>query len=674
MKLYNSKVFHRDLSWLRFNHRVLQEASDKRNPLYERIKFLSIFSSNLDEFYKVRVSDIRQIKNLKKPFRKKLITKPNKVLKEINKQVDIQQQEFGKIFKEQIIPDLKAENIHLINHNQFSTSQQQIALDYFENQLISQLNLESSFYSLDASVFVENENSYLVAFLERKFQLIKIPKSESRFFSFPEENGNHFITFIDDILRHALSNAFNEDVTYYAIKISRDAELYIEDEFSGDLMKKIKASLPNRETGQPTRILIDSEMPKKERESLKTLLDVSIADFILGGNYHNFKDFYSFPNPTDKDFSYPIFKQIEHSKLSKANYIFDVIDEKDQLLHYPYHSFTPVIQLLETAANDPTVSTIKMTMYRLADESRLNTALAKAAKNGKNVIIFIEVKARFDEENNIKWGQIFKENGATVIYSYAEIKVHSKIIYIEREIEDKTKRYALISTGNFNEKTSKIYSDFSLITANKKITKDINKVFLVLQGITIIPKTKLVVVSPFKTRQTFENLIQNEIDIAKNGNNAYIILKMNSLEDKKLISKLYQASNAGVQIKLIVRGICCLIPGIKNQSENITITSIVDRYLEHSRVYIFGNNKKEVMYIGSADWMTRNLNHRIEVLTPILDADIHKTIRDIITLQLNDNTKARRIDKQQNNIYVSSTNKDIRAQYATYNYIKELKN
>lgn len=674
MKLYNSNIFHRDLSWLRFNHRVLQEASDKRNPLYERIKFLSIFSSNLDEFYKVRVSDIRQIKSIKKPLRKKLITKPNKVLKEINKQVDIQQQEFGKIFTEQIIPDLKAENIHLINHNQFTASQQQIALDYFENKLIAKLNLESSFHSLDTSVFVENEASYLVAFLEHKFQLIKIPKSESRFFSFPEDNGNHFITFIDDILKYALSHAFNEYVTYYAIKISRDAELYIEDEFSGDLMKKIKASLPNRETGQPTRILIDAKMPIEEQELLKTLLDVSIADFILGGTYHNFKDFYGLPNPTNKDFSYPFFKQIEHPKLSKASYIFDVIDQKDQLLHYPYHSFSPVIQLLETAAIDPTVTTIKMTMYRLADESRLNTAIAKAAKNGKKVTVFIEVKARFDEQNNIKWGQIFKDNGATVIYSYAEIKVHSKIIYIEREVENKTNRYALISTGNFNEKTSKIYSDFSLITANKKITKDINKVFLVLQGITIIPKTKLVVVSPFKTRQTFENLIQNEIDIAKTGNNAYIILKMNSLQDIKLIKLLYQASNAGVQIKLIVRGVCCLIPGIKNQSENITVTSIVDRYLEHSRVYIFGNNKKEIMYIGSADWMTRNLNHRIEVLTPILDADIHKTIRDIIILQLNDNIKARYIDEQQNNTYVISNDEDIRAQYATYNYIKELKN
>ncbi|MGS2727610.1 polyphosphate kinase 1 [Psychroserpens sp. BH13MA-6] len=673
MKLYNSKYYHRDLSWLRFNHRVLQEAKDPINPLYERLKFLAIFSSNLDEFFRVRVSDIRQIKTIKKPLRKKLITKPNKVLKEIKKQVDIQQKAFGSIFHEEILADLKKVNIHLIDHHQFNETQKDIALDYYEKQLIPKLHLEHGYHTTPKSVFVENESSYLAAITDQKLHLVKIPKTEPRFFSFPSKDGKHYLTFIDDILKYALCKSFDSDATYYAIKISRDAELYIDDEFSGDLMKKIQNSLPKRDKGQPTRILVDPEMPKSSQEFLKELLDVTGADLILGGTYHNFKDFFQFPNPTSLDLNYKELPPIPHPELSKTIDIFETIDQKDQLLHYPYQSFDPIIELMETAATDPTVTTIKMTMYRLAEESRLNTAIALAAKNGKKVILFIEVKARFDERNNIKWGTIFKDNGAEVIYSYADIKVHSKILYIEREKDNKTKRYALISTGNFNENTARVYSDFSLLTSHKKITKDINKVFMVLQGITIVPKTKLLLVSPFKTRHTLEKLIQNEISYAKSGKKARIILKMNSLQDKELIELLYQASNAGVKIKLIIRGICCLIPGIKNQSENITIISILDRFLEHSRVYIFGNNSKEIMYIGSADWMTRNLDHRIEVLVPILDEDIKKTLRKMIDLQLNDTVKARYIDRAQQNTYVEDTAETkLRSQYATYSYLQSL--
>ena len=671
MKLYNSKFYHRDLSWLRFNHRVLQEATDKKNPLYERIKFLAIFSSNLDEFFRVRVSDIRQIKNIEKPLRKKLITKPNKVLKEIKKQVHLQQEEFGNIFKNEIVPDLEKEGIYLIDYHAFSDSQKQLAKTYFEEQLKPILDLENSFHNEPESIFVENEASYLTAFSDGELQLVKIPDSEPRFFTFPTKNGKHFITFIDDILKYNLGENHPEDeVTYYALKISRDAELYIEDEFSGNLMKKIKSSLPKRDKGQPTRVLIDKRMPKEFQEVLKEALDVYNADLVMGGRHHNFKDFFAFPNPTEKDLSFKKLKPLPHPVLSNKENIFDVIDKKDQLLHYPYQQFEPVINLVETAAEDPTVTTIKMTLYRLADESRLNTAIAKAAKNGKEVIVFIEIKARFDEHNNLKWGNIFNENGATVIYSYPDIKVHSKILYIERSVDDKKKRYAYISTGNFNEKTAELYTDYGLLTAHKKITKDLNKVFLVLQKVTIVPKTKRLLVSPYTTRNKFEKLVEAEIEHAKNGKSAYIILKMNSLQDKSMIEHLYKASNAGVKIKLIVRGICSLVPGIKNQSENIEIISILDRFLEHGRVYIFGNDGDEKIYIGSADWMTRNLTHRIEVLTPIYDKDVHKTLKDLIDIQLKDNTKARIIDAEQKNEYVSNSKKKVRAQYATYEYFK----
>lgn len=673
--LYNNKYYHRDLSWLRFNHRVLQEVADKRNPLYERIKFMAIFSSNLDEFFRVRVSDIRQIKELDKPLRKKLITKPNAVLKEIKVQVDALQEEFGHLFKNEIIPDLKKENIHLIGYRDFSKAQKKVAEDYFDQKLKEKIGLEASYYSSKDAVFVENESSYITASISKdKFQVVQMPKDEPRFFVFPSDGDSHYITFIDDIIKYNLYRIQSKlDLSYYAIKISRDAELYIEDEFSGNLMEKIKESLPNREKGQPTRILIDERMPEAFQNTLKKALDVSNADIILGGTYHNFKDFFKFPNPTDRNFDFEELPPLEHPVVTKFDSMFTAIDTKDQLMHFPYQSFEPVIKLIEEAAVDPSVKVIKMTMYRLAEESRLNAAIAKAAKNGKKVVVFIEVKARFDEHNNLKWGDIFKENGAEVLYSYPGVKVHSKILYIERELADETKRYCYIGTGNFNEKTATLYTDFGLMTNNKKITQELNKVFLVLEGIFIVPKAKKLLVSPFTMRYKFVSLVENEILLAQAGKEASIILKMNSLQDKNMIKLLYEASQKGVHIRLLIRGMCSLVPGIKGQSENIFVTSILDRFLEHGRVYIFGNGGEEKMYIGSADWMTRNLSHRIEVVTPILDPDHFRTIRDVIDIQLADNVKARVIDAKQANKYVKNDAAEMRSQYATYKYFKNLK-
>ena len=673
--LYNDKYYHRDLSWLRFNHRVLQEVADKRNPLYERIKFMAIFSSNLDEFFRVRVSDIRQIKDLDKPLRKKLITKPNAVLKELKIQVHHLQEEFGDIFINQIIPDLEKEGIHLIKYRDFSKAQKKVAEAHFEKHLKDKIDLKNSYFTGKDSVFVENESSYITASIKKgEFQVVQIPKDEPRFFVFPSEDNTHYITFIDDILKYNLYRIQSDlELSYYAIKISRDAELYIEDEFSGNLMEKIKESLPKRETGQATRVLIDERMPKEFQNELKKALDVTHADIVLGGTYHNFKDFFSFPNPTNKDLYFEELPPLEHPVVSKYDSMFEAIDTKDQLMHYPYQSFEPVIKLLEEAATDPHVKVIKMTMYRLADDSRLNRAIADAAKNGKKVVVFIEVKARFDEHNNLKWGEIFKENGAEVLYSYPGIKVHSKILYIEREINEETKRYCYIGTGNFNEKTATLYTDFGLLTNHKKITQELNKIFLVLEGIFIVPKAKKLLVSPFTMRYKFVSLVENEILAAQAGKEAYIIMKMNSLQDKNMIKLLYEASQKGVQIRLLVRGICSLVPGIKGQSENIYVTSILDRFLEHGRVYIFGNGGQEKMYIGSADWMTRNLSHRIEVVTPVLDPDHFKMIRDVIDIELADNVKARVIDAKQKNEYVKNDEKEIRSQYAIYDYFKNLK-
>ncbi|MEO6347583.1 MAG: polyphosphate kinase 1 [Aquaticitalea sp.] len=680
--LYNNKYYHRDLSWLRFNHRVLQEVADKRNPLYERIKFMAIFSSNLDEFFRVRVSDIRKIKELDKPLRKKLITKPNAVLRELKVQVDLQQAEFGAIFQNEIIPDLKAEGIHLIKYKDFSKSQKKIAEDYFEKELKDKIDLDASYFSTKDSVFVENETSYITTCISKdKFQVVQIPKDKPRFFVFPSlpagkesKNDTFYITFIDDIIKYNLYRIQSDlKLSYYAIKISRDAELYIEDEFSGNLMEKIKESLPNRETGQATRVLIDERMPSDFQEVLKKALDITNVDIVLGGTYHNFKDFFKFPNPTEKDLYFEPLPPLPHPVVSEYDSMFTAIDTKHQLMHYPYQSFEPIIKLLEEAAIDPTVKVIKMTMYRLAEDSRLNSAIAKAAENGKKVVVFIEVKARFDEDNNLKWGDIFKENGAEVLYSYPGIKVHSKILYIEREVDEEIKRYCYIGTGNFNEKTAELYTDFGLMTNNKKITQELNKIFLVLEGIFIVPKAKKLLVSPFTMRYQFVSLVENEILMAESGKEGLIILKMNSLQDKSMIKLLYEASQKGVHIRLLIRGMCSLVPGIKGQSENIYITSILDRFLEHGRVYIFGNGGDEKMYIGSADWMTRNLSHRIEVVTPILDPDHYKIIRDVIDIQLSDNVKARIIDAKQKNVYVKNDEPEVRSQYATYEYFKNLK-
>jgi len=674
--LYNTQFYHRDLSWLRFNHRVLQEAADTRNPLYERIKFLAIFSSNLDEFFRVRVSDIRQIKNIEKPLRKKLITKPNKVLKEIKKQVDIQQNEFGKIFNEEIIPQLASEGIHLIRYENFSGKQKEIAATYYKESLKQITEISCNPCTETQTVFVKNERLYLAAQIsEAEFLMVEIPDIEPRFFVFPSEDDKQFyITFIDDILKYNLQREYSEktDTAFHSLKISRDAELYIEDEFSGNLMEKIKEALPKRDTGQATRVLIDPEMPQDFREILKKALDVNHTDVVLGGRYHNFKDFFDFPNPTQKQLQNKKLPPLSHPVLADCESIFDAIDKKDQLLHYPYQSFKPVIKLMQEAAEDPQVKTIKITIYRAADESALNDAIALAAKNGKDVTVFIEVKARFDEQNNLKWGAIFRKNGARVIYSYPDIKVHSKILYFERQVEEKIKRYAYIATGNFNENTATLYTDFGLMTAHKKITKDLKKVFMVLERSMIVPKTKQLLVSPFTTRERFTALVEKEIALANAGKKGLITLKMNSLQDQGMVKELYKASNAGVEIRLLIRGMCALVPGITGQSENIYVTSIVDRFLEHGRVYMFGNGGDEKIYIGSADWMTRNLTHRIEVVAPILDEDHKKTVREIINLELKDNVKARIIDAEQQNEYVKNEEKEIRSQHAIYEYFKNI--
>ncbi len=669
---------HRDLNWLSFNERVLQEAEDREhNPLYERMKFLAIYSSNLDEYFRVRVSQLRQMKRIEKSIRKKLSLHPNKTIKKILSRVKEQQEHFGTIFKDQIIPDLAKNNIRLVSADDFTSLQGELADIWYTAHLKNSLETKVVVPSKKNSIFIENQTLYFCITFEdsKNFGFVKIPTdSNSRFVDLGKHGETYYITFIDDIIRSKIQSLFEEQVKgIYEMKLSRDAELYIDDELDGILAERIYKSLEQRQEGQPTRLLYDASMPKDDAKKLRKLLNLGKIDMMPGGQYHNFNDFFKFPDPTENpDLHYAEKPTIPHKELEKSKDYFKSISNKDQLVHFPFMSFNYIERFIEQAASDPDVSQIKISLYRVADESVLTSALLKAIDNGKDVTIFIEAKARFDEENNISWGRKFEEKGGRVIYSYPRIKVHSKILMIIRDEGNKARRYAYIGTGNFNGVTSKIYCDHGLFTAHPKITKEIHRVFRVLEGELIIPRNKHLLISPFTTRRIFEKLIQNEIDAALAGNPAAITAKMNSLEDPDMIQLLYKASNAGVKIRLIVRGFTCLIPGVKGLSENIFMTSIVDRYLEHGRIYLFHNGGDEQMYMGSADWMTRNLDRRIEVLTPIYDADLFKELRAILVIQLADNVKARIQDAEESNTYVKQKpqERSIRSQYAIYDFLK----
>ncbi|MFC4690721.1 polyphosphate kinase 1 [Dokdonia genika] len=679
IKLDETNFKHRDINWLAFNERVLQEAEDvENNPLYERLKFLAIYSTNLDEFFRVRVSQLRQLKRVKKKIRKELTLRPNKIVKEIKKTVNTQQERFGKVFRLHIIPELKANNIHLLTSKSYTEKHFDLIDNYYD-QVIQPL-LEVTIVDVtQGDIFLQDQALYFYVLFKdtQKVGFVNIPSDKiNRFLELYEENGAHYLTFIDDIIHHKMQDIFPAETIrgIYEVKISRDAELYLDDEVDGILAERIYESLKRRHKGQPTRLLYDASMDKNDATRLRKLLNVGKVDMMPGGRYHNFNDFFSFPDPTDNPkLHYQDQPAIPHGTLAHTDDYFTALKERDHLVHFPFMSFHYVERLIEQASIDPAVTEIKISLYRVANESPLTTALLKALDNGKKVFIFIEAKARFDEENNIKWGRKFEEKGAIVIYSYPRIKVHSKILLIKRLEDEKNRRYIYIGTGNFNAKTSKIYADHGFFSANKKLSKELDRVFKVLQGDLIVPRNKHLLVSPFTTRRTFEKLIYDEIEYAQAGQKAEIKIKINSLEDKEMIQLLYKASQAGVKIRMLVRGFTSLVPGIPGLSQNIYITSILDRYLEHGRIYYFHHGGEEQVYMGSADLMTRNLDRRIEVLVPITQPDCKKELLDIFKLQLADTVKARIQDAEATNSYVKIQDKNktpIRSQYAIFDYLK----
>jgi len=674
----NVPIINREISWLYFNDRVLQEAADPSVPLIDRIKFLAIFSSNLDEFYRVRVATLSRLANLNEKAKEILGYNPKKVLNQIKNIVVRQERKFNNLYENIIVKQLAEEKIFILNDKQLNVSRGEFVKHYFRERLLStlvpiMLSEEAPLPELrDRAIYffvklTKNKKSRLA--------LIEFPDTLPRFVVLPETNNLKFVILVDDIIRYSLEDIFfifdHDSIEAYSIQLTRDAELDLDKEVSEKFIDSLSKSLLKRRKGKPMRLLYDSEMPLDMLKYLVTRMGMHGENLIPGNRYHNFKNFISFPNVGRPELEYEKNIPLPVDGLSFGRSLMEMVAKKDYLISTPYQSYDYVLHFLREAAIDPKVKEISIAVYRLAENSRVIHALINAAKNGKKVSCLVELQARFDEQNNITWSRRLEEEGVTVLYGIQGYKVHSKICLVSRLEKGKLAYYACLSTGNFNEKTAQLYADHTLLTVDKRITDDLVNIFKALSK-NILPRgLKSLIVSPIDSRPAIYKLIDNEIKNAKAGKKAYMILKMNSLADEQLVAKLYQASNAGVKIKMIIRGMCCLISGLKGYSQNIEVISIVDKYLEHSRVHIYCNGGDELIFLTSADFMTRNIDTRVEVGFPVYDEDLKKEVRDIIDLQLADNTKSREINAHNTNKYhKNDSGIPQRAQVDIYNYLK----
>lgn len=663
---------NRDYNWLYFNERVLQEAEDPTVPLLERLKFLAIFSSNLDEFFKVRVSQMRQVKDIDKELRKKLALKGSKQLQKILEKIQFQQERFGNTIEATLL-ELKKVGIKLKNETELSEEQIYFVKQFFEGELKDEIEI------LPANPEeLKDGGLYLVVERPERLALLPIPiKSLGRFLVLPSKQ--HEVIFMDDVLRLCLPLIFPGEFIEraYSVKLSRDAELYLDDDYTdAALVEKIHNSLDKRKSGQPTRFLHDRNTPPEIIQELSAQLELGEADLVKGGRYHNISDFFGFPQPKSTDgLLYPELPPLDHPNLPLDESLFAHLLGRDELIHFPYQRFDHLEALIRQASIDPEVESIKMTLYRIAKSSALTDALLQAIATGKKVVLFVEAQARFDEENNIRWGKRFAEAGAEVIFSVPQIKVHSKIALVTRIVQGQIQRLGYIGTGNFNAKTARLYCDHGLFTSHEGITKDLEQVFLLLQKKLLFPKVKHLLVSPYSTRFRLLELIRFEADEAEAGRPSGITLKMNSLEDSVMIEALQKAAEKGVPVRLLIRGFSCLKQKKKSEllpgEQPIVVTSIIDRFLEHGRIYHFQHAGKDKVFMGSADFMTRNLDRRIEVLTPIYQAVIKNELLDILDIQIQDNVKARILDREDSNDYYrSSKGTAIRSQLEIYEYLK----
>ena len=674
------KYIDREKSWLTFNARVLQEAADDSVPLLDRLRFLGIFSNNLDEFFRVRFAAIRRL-SLSGISGEKFLggISAQQSIKDITEIVIEQQSESLRILNS-IESKLKTENIFMVHESDISKEQEIFLKDFFIQKLSPEL-ITIILNDLAEFPVLKDTVGYLAIKLvmkkksEVRYAMIEIPNTINRFVVLPPKDNKQYVILLDDVIRHNLSSIFNifdyESVSAHMIKITRDAQLDIDSDLSKSMLEKIASSVKDRRIGEPVRFIYDQLI---DQDTLQFFLDkmkiVSTDSIIPGGRYHNRRDYMNFPNLGRHDLLYKTNVPLPIPGLSLEGSLLEKISNKDYLLNAPYQSFSYLTKFLREAALDPKVTTIKITLYRLAKNSQIISSLVNAAKNGKKVTVQIELQARFDEASNISYAEQMQTEGINLIFGIKGLKVHSKVCVIERIEDDKIRRYGFISTGNFNEQTAKIYTDVTLFTSHQQILKDITKIFDFFDINYRLYRYKHLIVSPHYTRSRFNKLIDREIMNASEGKEAFMKLKMNSLSDFEMIDKLYSASNAGVKIQLEVRGICSLVPGIPGMSENIEAISIVDNYLEHSRLYIFGNDGDPEVYISSADFMTRNLDGRVEVTCPIYDPEIKQELMDNFDLGWKGNVKARYHSENMDNKYrVRKDNEPIfRAQLETYKY------
>ena len=688
------RYIDREKSWLAFNARVLQEAADEAVPLLERLRFIGIFSNNLDEFFRVRFAAIRRL-SLSGETGEKILggITAQQLVKDITDIVIKQQEESLRVLTT-IEKELEKKNIIIINENEVSEEHENFIKDFFIQKISPELVTiilndlaefpllkDTSGYLAIKLVLKTEQKSKILGLIKNKseirYAIIEIPKNTNRIVELPIKDGKQYLMLLDDIIRYNLSSIFNifdyDSISAHMIKITRDAQLDIDSDMSKSMLEKIATSVKDRRIGEPVRFVYDQHIGKDTLKFFLSKMGIDVSDGVIpGGRYHNRRDYMNFPNLGRFDLLYPPRVPLPVEGLSLDGSLLNKIAKKDYLINAPFQSFSYLIKFLREAALDPKVTSIKITLYRLAKNSQIVSSLINAAKNGKKVTVQIELQARFDEASNISYAEQMQQEGIELIFGIKGLKVHSKICLIDRIEEGKLKRYGFISTGNFNESTAKIYTDLTLFTSHQQILKDVSKIFDFFDVNYRIHRYKHLIVSPHYTRSKFCKLIDREIHNAVMGRPCYINLKMNSLSDYQIIDKLYEASNAGVKIKLQIRGICSLIPGVKGMSENIEAVSIVDYFLEHTRSYIFCNNDDPEVYISSADFMTRNLDGRVEVTCPIYDQEIKKQIIDTFTIGWKGNVKARyHSEKFENKYRVRAEDEPIfRAQHETYNYYR----
>ena len=675
------KYINREISWLSFNERVLQEASDTKVPLLERLRFVGIFSNNMDEFFKVRYAKIQRISQGKIPGKSRHeIREAKRLLKQIT-EIAIAQQEKMRRVRRKIIEKLRDHGIFIINEKELTAAQGDFVHNYFLEKVSPRL-FTVILNDLPEFPIIKDSSVYLAVKMHRPegeniYGLVEIPSDDlGRFVVLPGRGDRHYIMLLEDVIRYNLDEIFNlfeyENIEAHIIKISRDAQFDEDTDNTKSILEKVEFYLRQRQKGEPVRLIYDRDIADDTLAFLMRKMGIDEYDSLIpGGRIHNHRDFMDFPDLGKRELLYEQLDPLPIRDFSLRGSILKQIQEKDRLLYAPYHNYKYVIKFLREAALDPRVKNIKITIYRLAKNSQIANSLINAAKNGKNVTVQIELRARFDEARNIQYAEMFKQEGIHLVFGFPDMKVHSKICIIDREDEEgNIRHYGFISTGNFNEKTAKIYTDYTLFTANQEVLRDVSRVFDFFDRPYRIPKYKHILVSPHYMRRRFNSLVNEQIKLAKQGKPSLIRLKMNSLSDTRMIDKLYEASQSGVPVRLIVRGINRLIPGVKGMSENIEAISIVDKYLEHPRAFIFGPPGKEKVFMGSADWMPRNLDRRVEVVTPVYDAQAKQEIIDTFEISWADNQKARIFNAAQDNQYRRTKGKPVRSQFAIYAYYK----